>query len=267
VYEFLYQRLVPSEPVVVEFEGSKVCVDPRDIGVSLYLITEGTYEPRLTQLLSELIKPGMVVVDGGANVGCFTMLAAKLVGGVGRVYAFEPAPESFELLERGIELNGYSNVVATRCALSSYSGSETLYLDRSNFGASSLRGANVADREGQVEVPVTSLDDFFAGSGVAVDLIKLDTQGAEGLVLEGAQSLLAQPQLTIVSEFWPAGLRSLGTDPAEFLRQLRDRGFKLAWLDERTGEVGPAADADVIAECDARKHEQGFATLVLQGLR
>ncbi len=264
VYEHLYSRLAPREPVVVEFEGSKVCVDPRDVGVSLYLITEGAYEPRLTALLEQLIEPGMVVVDGGANIGCFTMLAARLVGEAGHVYAFEPAPANFALLQRGLELNGYANVTATRGALSNRAGTATLHLDRSNLGAPSLRRENVADRGGEVEVPTTSLDRFFATRERGVDLIKLDTQGAEGLVLEGAESLLDHDGLRIVSEFWPGGLCNMGTDPAELLRRLRDRGFEVAWLDERSGEVGPAADADVIADCEDREQEQGYATLVLR---
>jgi FkbM family methyltransferase len=263
-YEILYKRLAPAEPTVVEFEGSRVCVDPRDVGVSMYLITEGAYEPSLTALLKQLIEPGMVVVDGGANVGAFTMLAARLAGDSGRVYAFEPVPKNFELLQRGIDLNGYANVTATRCGLSNRSGSETLHLDRSNLGGPSFRQANIADRGGAIEVPTVSLDEFLAGREDSVDLIKLDTQGAEGLVLAGAERILASEGLRIVMEFWPSGLRNMGTDPAELLNWLRDRGFELAWLDERTGEVAPAADADVIAECEGREREQGFTTLVLR---
>jgi FkbM family methyltransferase len=259
-YEFLYKRLAPAEPQVVDFEGSKVCVDPRDVGVSLYLITEGAYEPRLTELL---IEPGMVVVDGGANVGCFTMLAAKLVGERGHVYAFEPVPENFELLSRGIELNGYANVTATRCAISDRVGIETLHLDRSNFGAPSFQATNVADRGGAVEAPTVTLDGFLSDKGGRVDVIKLDTQGAEGLVLAGAERALESDGLRVVMEFWPAGLRNTGTDPAALLRSLRERGFELAWLDERSGEVGPAEDAAVIADCERRESEQGFTTLVL----
>lgn len=263
-YESLYKRLAPSEPTVVEFEGTKVCVDPRDVGVSLYLITEGTYEPRLTALLKELIEPGMVVVDGGANVGCFTMLAAKLVGEAGRVYAFEPVPQTFELLRRGVELNGYRNVTATCAALSDRAGTETLHLDRTNLGAPSFRAGNVADRGGAVEVPTVALDEFLAGREERIDLLKLDTQGAEGLVLAGARRLLGGEGLRVVMEFWPAGLRNLGSDPAALLGGLRRQGFELLWLDERSGALGSAEDAAVIADCDRRESEQGFATLVLR---
>jgi FkbM family methyltransferase len=261
-YERIYLRLAPSEPTVVEFEGSKVCVDPRDVGVSLYLLTEGAYEPRLTALLKRMIKPGMVVVDAGANVGCFTMLAARLVGPQGRVYAFEPVPETFALLCDGLVLNGYGHVIAIPAVLAERDGHRTLHLDRRNLGAPSLRAANVADPGGDLVVQTVTLDRQFARREDPVDLVKLDTQGAEGLVLEGANCLFDNPRLTIVMELWPAGLRSFGTDPAELLRGLRGRGFRLEWLDERSGELAPREDAEVIAWCDARQHEQGFATLV-----
>jgi hypothetical protein len=86
---------------------------------------EGSYEPRLTALLRQLIEPGMVVVDGGANVGCFTMLAAKLVGEAGHAVCVRAGAGE---LRRGIELNGYTNVTATPSALSNRAGVETLHL-------------------------------------------------------------------------------------------------------------------------------------------
>ena len=84
---FYYGRLVPDETVVVETEGSWLFVNPRDVGVSLYLITEGVYEPGLTEHFRRIIEPGMTFVDGGANVGYFSLLASGLVGDSGRVFA------------------------------------------------------------------------------------------------------------------------------------------------------------------------------------
>jgi FkbM family methyltransferase len=265
-YELAYKLLAPRDATLVEFEGSRVYVDPQDIGVSLYLITEGTYEPRLTELLKRLIEPGMVVVDGGANVGCFTLLAARLVSEAGRVYAFEPEPKNFGLLRRSLDLNGYANVTATRSALSNRAGTEELFLDASNLGNPSFQAANVPDRAGAVEVRTVPLDAFLAEAGEPkVDLIKLDTQGAEGLVLEGAERTLAGEGLRVVMEFWPLGLRNMGTDPVELLDGLRGRGFEATRLDDRTGRLTPAEDtAAVVAECEGREGGRGFTTLVLR---
>ena len=132
-YVFVYERLAPSEVVAVESEGSWLYVDPRDVGVSINLMTQAAYEPGLTDYLKQALRPGMVFVDGGANVGYFTLLAAKLVGESGRVYAFEPEPRNFGLLERSVERNDAGNVVLTQAALADRAGVESLFLDRSNF--------------------------------------------------------------------------------------------------------------------------------------
>jgi FkbM family methyltransferase len=264
-YEFVYGLLVPQEPVAVESEGSWIYVDPRDVGVSLYLMTEHVYEPRLTEFLKQVLSPGMTVVDGGANVGYFTLLAARLVGDSGRVYAFEPEPRNFGFLQRSVERNGVENVVLTQGALSDRSGLETLFLDRSNFGEPSFRESNVTDPAGAVEVRTVTLDEFFAGQPESqLDLIKLDTQGAEGLVLAGAEAVLAQRALCIVMEFCPWSLRNMGTDPVELLGALRARDFGIRVLDDRTGRLLSRDDAEIVAECEGRDGGHGFVTLVLR---
>lgn len=264
-YELAYGLLAPQESVAVECEGSWIYVDPRDVGVSLYLMTEHIYEPQLTDFLKRVLTPGMVVVDGGANVGYFTLLAAKLVGGSGRVYAFEPEPRNFDFLSRSVERNRVENVVLTQSALSDRSGVENLFLDRSNFGEPSLRESNVSDPVGAVEVRTVTLDEFFARQPESrVDLIKLDTQGAEGLVLAGAEQVLAERTLRIVMEFCPWGLRNMGTDPIGLLGTLRAQDFEIRMLDDRTGRLLSHDDAEIVAECEGRDSGHGFVTLVLQ---
>jgi FkbM family methyltransferase len=265
-YEFAYGLLVSRDPVAVQCEGSWIYVDPRDVGVSLYLMTEQVYEPQLTELLKRILEPGMTVVDGGANVGYFTLLCARLVGQEGRVYAFEPEPRNFGLLRKSVERNRADNVVLTQGALSDRRGQEKLYLDRSNFGEPSLRQANVTEPVGAVDVETLSLDDFLASQNEPrVDLIKLDTQGAEGLVLAGAARLLDEgaPRI-VVMEFAPWGLRNMGTDPLDLLRDLRDRGFDLRVLDERSGRLLRLPDTEIVADCDRRDRGRGFVTLVLE---
>ena len=83
----------------------------------------GRYEPETTRLFKETVKPGMVVVDIGAHVGYYTLLAAKQVGPDGKVYAFEPEPGNHALLLKNIGMNGYDNVVATPTTVAPLVGS------------------------------------------------------------------------------------------------------------------------------------------------
>jgi FkbM family methyltransferase len=263
-YVRVYRALSSDEVRAVKSEGSWIYVDPRDLGVSIKLLTEGVFEPSLTEYLKRVLKPGMTVVDGGANIGYFTLLAARLVGDAGQVFAFEPEPANFDLLRNSVERNSADNVVLTRCALSDRLGSATLFLDRSNFGSPSLRAENVDDLGGEVVVETIRLDDFLAKrSAPAVDLIKLDAEGAEGLILAGAEGVLAGGgPLRVVMEFCPRGLRNMGTDPLAFLQSLREVGFEMEMLDERSGLLHPTDDAGLVSEGERRDDGHGWITLV-----
>jgi FkbM family methyltransferase len=87
----------------------------------------------------------MTVVDIGANIGYYSLIAAEPIGTDGKVYAFEPDPDNYALLVRNVELNGYRNVETVEKAVSSESGFVTLYIDRSNFGNRSLGKNNILD--------------------------------------------------------------------------------------------------------------------------
>jgi FkbM family methyltransferase len=264
-YEAIYGALSPREVAPVETVAGWIYVNPRDVGVAMNLMTAGIFEQRLTELLERIVEPGMHVIDGGANVGYFTMLASRLVGESGRVYAFEPEPNNFDLLKRGVERNGRKNVVAVRAALSNHVGTGTLFLDRSNLGAPSLRESNISDPGGSVDVETLTLDGYFEQrTDAQVDLIKLDTEGAEGLALAGAKGVITSDAPIIIMEFFPAKLRNMGTDPGVLLSSLRAQGHDIGMLEDRSGEVVARRDAELIAECERRDAGEGLITLILR---
>src|SRR3972149_4029388 len=227
LHGFLYQRLKPIGIVLVDVEGSKMYVDSRDTGVAPFLLEWGVYEKYETALFKRLVKKGMVVVDIGANIGYYTLLAAHLVGDAGKVFAFEPDPYNFSLLCKNIEVNGYRNVIPVRKAVFSKSGKMELFLDKSNLGGHSLSEANV-DTGASITVEVTSLDDYFRNTDYKIDVIKMDVQGLEMEVLEGMTNTLNQNDaLKIITEFWPLGLRNSGSSPKGFLNKLIECGFAL----------------------------------------
>jgi len=251
-YTSLYRRWAPREEVCVEAAGHKLYLDPRDMGMArAFLLFQGRWEETETQLFCSLVRPGMTVVDIGANVGYYTLLAAKLTGPSGHVYAFEPSPENFRLLQRNVEANGYQNVTLVPKAVSAASGKASLTLDRSSSGGHSLsqfRGG--AD---SVEVETVSLDDFFAGpQPTAIDVLKMDAEGAETGILAGMQGVLARnPGLTLLTEFFPRAICGFGSSPEDYVRQLAALGFRIHPIDEATGELralDPAHVAELVSE-------------------
>jgi FkbM family methyltransferase len=224
---FLYGQMRPRGVVLVEVQGSKMYVDSNDVGVTPYLLQWGVYEKEETQLFKSIVQKGMTIVDVGANIGYYTLLAARLVGAEGKVYAFEPDPHNYALLCKSIAANGYKNVVAVQKAVSSQTGTTQLFLDKHNLGGHSLAETNV-NKNTAITVETASLDDFLKEQGGKVDLVKMDIQGAEMQALMGMTSTIRQNEdLMVLTEFWPAGLRYAGSPPEAFLDRLKELGFEL----------------------------------------
>ena len=245
VNTWLYRVLKPRAVLSVVCRGNVIYVDGRDEGVGQALLRQDPFNPAETELFDSFVKPGMIVVDIGANIGYFTLLAARLLGGKGRVYAFEPEPANYALLVKNIQANAFTNVVPVQMAVSDQTGTHVLFRHRYNFGCHSLSKANATSYDGSTPVATTTLDHFFreVHPEDRIDLIKIDAQGAEGHIIEGARELLGYTNPRIIMEFFPGALRNSGTDPTELLRRLRAYGFRI-----RLTEGSSAFPGDVAAE-------------------
>jgi FkbM family methyltransferase len=239
---------------LVEAQGHIVEVDPRDRAVGARLRRRGVWSEAETAVIRREVRPGMTVLDVGANIGYFSLLFARLVGASGRVFAFEPEPHNFDLLCRNIARNGYANIHAVAKAISRRAGVQRLYKNPDNLGDHRL-GHGAGGRE-FVDVPVVGLDDLVDEIGGRVHFIKMDIQGGEAAAIEGGEHLLAASSpLAMICEFWPAGIRALGDDPLEHLRRLRRLGFAISILATKPGRLHPlGSDNDLQALC-ARDQE------------
>lgn len=148
-------------------------------------ILNGTYEREQTALFEQLLRPGATVLDVGANVGYYTLLASVLVGDAGRVHAFEPEPRNAGFLRDHVRINRRGNVTVQQAAVSDRAGTA-----RFDFGSGSGTG-HLADA-GAIEVRTLRLDDHCAEHGLAPSAIKIDVEGAEMSVLQGARETLAR---------------------------------------------------------------------------
>lgn len=155
--------------------------------------------------MRDLLGAGDVVIDGGANIGLYTLIAAARVGPTGRVIACEPSPATMELLRDNVRLNDFDWVDLHEVALAAQPGQLTLHAFQPGSGYSSFAPADRSSGS-EIEVDVTTLD---AVAGAYLDrtaLVKLDTEGAELLALRGAPQLLEQARPDFIIELEPEHL-------------------------------------------------------------
>jgi FkbM family methyltransferase len=144
----------------------------------------GSYEAVKQRKITELVRPGMVCWDVGANVGFYTLLFAKLSGPEGRVFAFEPFRRNVDLLRRHVAMNKYQNVRISPCALGDFDGEAGF-----DPGPGASMGHLAA--AGPVKVSCSRADTLLAASEVRTpDVIKIDVEGAEADVLRGARQAM-----------------------------------------------------------------------------
>ena len=203
------------------------------------------YEQETTTILKETLCPGMNVLDVGAHVGSHALLAARLVGPLGKVFAFEPSPDNFALLQKNVALNGYQNIVTIAKAVSDKTGVAMLHLSPEGNDRNALQRLRSAPPGKSVEVPTISLDDFLEEIGwPPIRLIKMDVEGAEPLVLKGMSRLLERcGDIRLIAEFAPACIRDGAYTPVNFLEALAGCGFRIHVL-QTDGAPKPLAPSE-----------------------
>jgi len=265
LYKLIYRMIRPKGIIPVYVLGNKMYINSQDEGCVSDLLIKGVYEKYETQLFKELIQPGMIVVDVGANIGYYTLIAAKLVRNKGRVYAFEPEPNNYKLLVKNIETNNYTNIIPVPKAISHKEGKVKLFIDKVNLGLHSFSENNVLEKNGSIEVEMLTLDNFFENvvKNNKIDLVKIDTQGAEGLVIEGAEKTLRNNSLKILMEFWPTGVTNVGTDPIKLLQKLLDYGFKINYINAIKQRIETIRPIEIVNLWNRAKDKRRFSINLL----
>jgi FkbM family methyltransferase len=175
--------------------GKFIEFDP-SLNLSMLL---GLHEPNTFEVFRQLIQPGMVVADIGANKGYFSIYLDDLVGEEGVVYAFEPVPDTFATLERMLKRNGCRRVRAVRKAITNEDKPCQLYLSHSHY-MSSLAPEWAGYEGGSIDVEGIRLDTFFASEGRGPDFIKMDIEGGGVYALPGMADLIRSCQPCMLLE-------------------------------------------------------------------
>lgn len=218
------------------------------------LVFFGDYEPNNTHAYRRLVRPGDVVIDIGANFGWYSVLLGKEVAPTGCVHAFEPIVEFQEQLARALELNNMTDVVQCHhVALGARAGRLTIYtfenLPQGHASSSNLGRADAVPNSCEV----VTLDSFVEKHGIRAQFLKIDVEGHEPFVFEGAQQTLGAADAPLVA--FEVNIRCLASNefqPRDVESVLRGLGYTHFFRPIRSGlaevhELMPATNADYVA--------------------
>lgn len=189
----------------------------------------GVWEPRAIELFRRCVRPGDVVFDLGARFGAYSLLASRLVGSQGDVYAFEPDPVARSVLARNLAANRASNVTIVPHAVSARPGSAWLRSPKPGSG-----NTVVSEEGGILGVETVSLVSFCHEHSLSPAVIKVDVEGGEARVLTDQATSLVQATRLVLVEMHHRALREDGVDPLAFRRHLLEYGKTLIELDRRS---------------------------------
>lgn len=205
----------------------------------------GSYSRDLLPVVHRVLAPGMVFIDGGANIGEISVAAAKAVGSSGKVFAFEPVHRFAKHLRDHVAANRFQNLEVSECGLSFEPGEAEIFISDApyrdgthNDGLGSLfrRG----DALGMTNtIPITTLDAFMAEKGVdRVDLLKLDIEGSELNALKGGMEMLQRHQPALIVEVGEDTCRAAGYSMNELVSFVQGLGYS-AYRIGRRGRLDP----------------------------
>jgi FkbM family methyltransferase len=231
--------------------GAKMVVDTRDQLLAPWLLLDGLWESHATGWLQKTLRAGDVMVDVGANIGYFTLLAAAIVGPKGKVVAVEAHPDLFALLRRNVVMNGHRSLV-TLCNAAAWSKPGRLpfhqrvgYASNSSLASAGPSGLqNLGDTEEVTQVDAVVLDDVLDGLE-RIDVMKIDVEGAEIQAFRGlSRTLEARPAMKIMFEWSPEQIRLMGDEPGELVDLLAEAGFGYRLLER---DLAPIQRSDLVA--------------------
>ena len=215
---YLYKRVFRfgyRDPVVTTtFRRLSFSLPTTDVTIVPGLIG-GFYEKLELDIFERLCTESRSIVDVGGNIGLYACIAAKQAPPATRIVTFEPAPENIHYLRRNLATNGYgSRVEVVEKAVGNATGTLKLFKAKDNIGTHSASHRN-AGSSTSFDIEMTSLDEFLGDE--LPDLIKIDVEGYDGFVLDGASRVISRCRPTLFVEFVPSHLQNCGYAPGRFI--------------------------------------------------
>lgn len=231
--------------VCVDFNDLKIWVNLADSYVARGVI-EGDWENQEVGFVLDHLNAGDAMVDVGANVGVYTLQAARQVGSEGRVYAFEPQADTFSMLKRSVGDNGFSDrVVIDNCALGDEDGAASIWRHHANNPGASI--IVQGDFDAGSATSLKRLDSIAFDRKIA--LLKMDIEGYEPLLVAGGMRFFAEHRPIIVSEWFPRSIAQVArSSSAAYFAQLTDLGYAVHLLEGRN--LGERLSAETLPRFD-----------------
>ena len=242
-----------ADLIVQDKYGVRFVLYPWNAPFLLQLVRR-SYDRAQLLAISRLVRPGATILDVGANIGTYSAFFSRLCGPEGRVFAFEPVPDTLRILKETLALNRCENVVPVEMALCDKVGIAQMYLFEPQYsGWNTMKTYKMTTPDGKrvvptksIEVPTDSLDHFCATEQIGrIDLLKVDVEGLEHLVLAGAHQLLCERRIEFVCfEINQEALEGAGgVKSRDVFGVLESHGYASFRFDVRGGKFqGPIHD-------------------------
>ena len=224
----------------------------QDLHVSRRIREEGIWEPYETSLVLDILRPGSVFVDVGANIGYFSIIAASVVGSEGQVLAFEPERENCRLLRESAVLNGFADVIhLEEAGLANTEAQGRLYLNEDNLGDHQIYSDDEEER-GSIPIQLLNGSEYLSSRLSRLDLLKVDTQGSEFDVMSGLMPFLAEltDPVRIIIELTPLSLRKAGASGRHLITLLARLGQPMWIIDHIEHRLVTSSAEELSQWCD-----------------
>jgi FkbM family methyltransferase len=258
IWASILEKLLTNEPIrVKDKNGITLFVNPSDTGVAAILVCTCRFEPVETALVRSVLRTGMTMLDIGANIGYFSLVASDAIGKEGHIIAFEPEPKNFSILMKNIHHSPVSNIEANQVALSDKDGEDVLVLNEVNQGSHHI-GGRVEGSKTTIVRTITLdsyLQDLQDMENFKVDFIKMDVEGCECKAIKGAKNVLERDMPMIMMEFYPMMIERCGDNPIELLEILKKIGYVFYEIGE---SVGSLKTTNIERLIDEYKIDQAF---------
>lgn len=266
-----HMKGIGKEPIRTK-DNIMMYLNPKDKAVSYFLSKENVWEPFETEIMKKFFKSNTVFIDIGAHIGYYSLLCASIAK-QGKVFAFEPVKENFEILKKNAQVNNFKNIIISENAISDTDSSKLLYLSNENntgdnrFFSDNFR--EIPENRLELKVKCVTLDQFLVDYNIKPNIIKMDIQGAELLALKGMKKTLDNiTKLVVFTEFWPRGIVANSGSPLGFLDLLSHHGFEIYEINSVQKKILKKSTKQLVEENNDESNPEKQTDLIcLKGLK